>query len=64
MRVPAAHRDTRHRVREWLNDACVSPARAADQAFTSTTDYRERDFADIGDMELDPFARRYILQGF
>jgi hypothetical protein len=38
--------------------------RNADEAFTSTADYRELDFADIGDMELDPFARRYILQGF
>jgi hypothetical protein len=26
--------------------------------------YRELDAADIGDMELDPFARRYILEGF
>ncbi|RNF86184.1 hypothetical protein [Montanilutibacter psychrotolerans] len=38
--------------------------RAADEAFTATDEYRELDFADIGDMELDPFAKRYILQGF
>ena len=34
------------------------------EAFTSTANYRELDAADIGDMELDPFARRYILEGF
>lgn len=38
--------------------------RAADEAFTATDEYRELDFADIGDMERDPFAKRYILQGF
>jgi hypothetical protein len=38
--------------------------RPAGEAFTATDDYRELDYADIGDMELDPFARRYILQGF
>lgn len=38
--------------------------RAAGEAFTPTAGYREMDFADIGDMALDPFARRYILQGF
>jgi len=37
---------------------------AAAEAFTATGDFRELDYADIGDMELDPFARRYILQGF
>lgn len=36
---------------------------AAD-AFTATGALRELDCADIGDEELDPFARRYILQGF
>lgn len=34
-----------------------------ERAFTATGDFRELDYADIGDMELDPFARRYILQG-
>jgi hypothetical protein len=33
-------------------------------AFASTDGYRELDYADIGDMELDPFARQYIRQGF
>lgn len=33
------------------------------QAFTATAGLREIDYADIGDMELDPFARRYIRQG-
>ena len=33
------------------------------QAFTATDGLREIDYADIGDMELDPFARRYIRQG-
>ena len=35
----------------------------AAQAFTATEGYRELDYTDIGDMELDPFARRYILMG-
>jgi hypothetical protein len=33
------------------------------QAFTVTEGLREIDYADIGDMELDPFARQYIRQG-
>jgi len=37
--------------------------RPAEQAFTATDGLREIDYADIGDMELDPFARRYIRQG-
>jgi hypothetical protein len=37
--------------------------RATAQAFTSTDGLREIDYADIGDMELDPFARRYIREG-
>jgi hypothetical protein len=32
----------------------------ADAAFTSTADYREVDYADLGDMELDPFVARYL----
>lgn len=32
----------------------------ADAAFTSTADYRELDYADLGDMELDPFVARYL----
>ena len=37
--------------------------RPADKAFTTTDGMREIDYADIGDMELDPFVRRYIRQG-
>jgi len=33
------------------------------QAFTVTEGLREIDYADIGDMELDPFARQYIREG-
>lgn len=29
-------------------------------AFTDTIDYRETDYADLGDMELDPFAANYL----
>lgn len=29
-------------------------------AFTATADYRETDYADLGDMELDPFAANYL----
>lgn len=29
-------------------------------AFTATGDYRETDYADLGDMELDPFAAAYL----
>ncbi len=32
----------------------------AQTAFTATGDYRETDYADLGDMELDPFAAAYI----
>lgn len=32
-------------------------------AFTATDGLREIDYADIGDMELDPFARRYNREG-
>ena len=32
-------------------------------AFIATDGLREIDYADIGDMELDPFARRYIREG-
>lgn len=31
-----------------------------DGAFTATSDYRETDYADLGDMELDPFAASYL----
>ncbi|MEH6417073.1 hypothetical protein [Pseudomonas sp. CGJS7] len=31
-------------------------------AFTATGDYRETDYADLGDMELDPFAANYLKQ--
>ncbi|GAB3386439.1 hypothetical protein [Lysobacter fragariae] len=33
------------------------------QAFTAFDGLREIDYADIGDMELDPFARQYIREG-
>ena len=33
------------------------------QAFTATDGFRALDYTDIGDMELDPFARRFILMG-
>jgi len=33
---------------------------AAQTAFTATDDYRETDYADLGDMELDPFAAAYL----
>ena len=36
----------------------------AAEAFTSDEGYREMDATDLGDEELDPFARRFILQGF
>ena len=36
----------------------------AAEAFTSTGGYRELDYADLGDMERDPFARQFIHQGF
>lgn len=32
----------------------------AEGAFTATSDYRETDYADLGDMELDPFAASYL----
>ncbi|UZW61487.1 hypothetical protein [Lysobacter enzymogenes] len=32
----------------------------AQTAFTATGDYRETDYADLGDMELDPFAAAYL----
>ncbi|QWF16295.1 hypothetical protein [Lysobacter capsici] len=32
----------------------------AEGAFTATSDYRETDYADLGDMELDPFAANYL----
>ncbi|MEI2431536.1 hypothetical protein RDV84_11090 [Lysobacter yananisis] len=32
----------------------------AETAFTATGDYRETDYADLGDMELDPFAAAYL----
>jgi hypothetical protein len=32
----------------------------ADGAFSATSDYRETDYADLGDMELDPFAAAYL----
>ena len=32
----------------------------AAEAFTATGDYRETDYADLGDMELDPFAAAYL----
>ena len=35
----------------------------ASLAFTATGDFRVLDFADIGDMERDPFARRHIRMG-
>ena len=35
----------------------------AAQAFTATGDFRVLDYADIGDMERDPFARRHIHMG-
>ncbi|UJB19977.1 MULTISPECIES: hypothetical protein [Lysobacter] len=35
---------------------------SADAAFTATIDYRETDYADLGDMELDPFAANYVKQ--
>ncbi|MGH8080132.1 MAG: hypothetical protein ACREP7_06115 [Lysobacter sp.] len=31
-------------------------------AFTATRDYRETDYTDMGDMELDPFAANYLKQ--
>lgn len=31
-----------------------------DGAFTATSEYRETDYADLGDMELDPFAASYM----
>jgi len=48
--------------------AYVLELRSLDQrpeklAFTATDGLREIDYADIGDMELDPFARRYIREG-
>ncbi|WP_235567634.1 hypothetical protein [Lysobacter sp. Root690] len=33
---------------------------SAEGAFTATLDYRETDYADLGDMELDPFAASYL----
>ncbi|MGO1072022.1 hypothetical protein [Lysobacter sp. CA199] len=33
---------------------------AAATAFTATAEYRETDYADLGDMELDPFAAAYL----
>jgi hypothetical protein len=32
----------------------------ADAAFTAISDYRELDYADLGDMELDPFVASYL----
>lgn len=32
----------------------------ADAAFTAISDYRELDYADLGDMELDPFVAGYL----
>ncbi len=35
---------------------------AGHQAFTATDGYRETDYADLGDMALDPFAARYLRE--
>jgi hypothetical protein len=60
--LPAAYRSGRGKEAYVLELRALRQLPVA-QAFTATADLREIDYADIGDMELDPFARRYIRQG-
>lgn len=61
--LPARYRRVGPQGRLELDLRTLKRVPAAD-AFASTDGYRELDYADIGDMELDPFARQYIQQGF
>lgn len=63
--LPAYYRTAAHKPKDGATGAYELRLRklervAADDAFTATADYRETDYADLGDMELDPFAASYL----
>ncbi|QNP40229.1 hypothetical protein [Lysobacter solisilvae (ex Woo and Kim 2020)] len=60
--LPAQYRSGKGRAAYRLELRTLEQ-RPASVAFTATDGLREIDYADIGDMELDPFARRYIRAG-
>lgn len=60
--LPARYRSGKGRAAYVLELRSLEQ-RPAGVAFTATDGLREIDYADIGDMELDPFARRYIREG-
>ncbi|GAB3090863.1 hypothetical protein [Lysobacter terrae] len=60
--LPASYRSGQGRAAYTLELRALKTEPVA-QAFTRTDGMREIDYADIGDMELDPFARRYIREG-
>ena len=60
--MPAAYRSGQGKAAYTLELHALARDPAA-QAFTALDGMREIDYADIGDMELDPFARRYIREG-
>lgn len=49
--------------RRWQATSLISEA-AVSQRFGQWLDYQPTDFADIGDMETDPFLAKLITQGF
>ncbi|GAB3354012.1 hypothetical protein [Lysobacter tyrosinilyticus] len=60
--LPARYRSGKGRAAYVLELRSLEQRPVGD-AFTATDGMREIDYADIGDMELDPFARRYIREG-
>lgn len=60
--LPAHYRSGKRRAAYVLELRSLEQ-RPESLAFTATDGLREIDYADIGDMELDPFARRYIREG-
>jgi hypothetical protein len=60
--LPARYRSGNGRA-AYVLELRALEQRPAILAFTATENLREIDYADIGDMELDPFARRYIREG-
>jgi hypothetical protein len=60
--LPARYRSGKGKAAFELELRALQQA-STTQAFTATDGLREIDYADIGDMELDPFARQYIREG-
>jgi len=63
--LPAYYRTGKHKAKSGEAGAYELRLRklervSAEGAFTATSDYRETDYADLGDMELDPFAASYL----